>query len=55
LIGQNARGWATFDARPDPGTAGTGLPYSVRTAGVITNTGGTLLIDVFEGARALAH
>jgi len=55
LIGQNAKGWATFDARPDPGTAGTGLSYSVRTGGIIRNTGRPLLIDVFAGARALPH
>ena len=50
-----ATGWATFEALPDPGTAGAGLSYSVRTAGVIRNTGGPLLIDVFEGSRMQAH
>ncbi len=53
LVGSNASGWATFDGLPDPGTAGTSLPYSVRTAGVITTTGGPLLIDVYAGAKAL--
>jgi hypothetical protein len=52
-IGANARSWAMFDARPDPGTAGTSLGYSVRTAGVIRNTGAPLLIDVYAGAKAL--
>ena len=55
VIGSNARGWATFDALPDPGSAGTELGYSVRTAGVIRSGGGVLLIDVFEGSRMLAH
>jgi hypothetical protein len=53
LIGSQASGWATFDALPDPGTAGTSLRYSVRTAGVILSTGQPLLIDVFAGAQAL--
>ena len=53
LIGNQAIGWATFDALADPGTAGTSLPYSVRTAGVILKTGTPLLIDVFAGAKAL--
>jgi hypothetical protein len=53
VIGSNASGWATFEALPDPGTAGTGLGYSVRTAGVIRNSGGPLLIDVFAGGDAL--
>jgi hypothetical protein len=53
LVGHGAKGWAMFDGLPDPGTAGTSLPYSVRTGGVIRNTGGPLLIDVFAGARAL--
>ncbi|MHB8593952.1 MAG: hypothetical protein ACYDB3_06400, partial [Acidimicrobiales bacterium] len=44
--------WATYDATPDPGTAGTTYPYSVNTRGVITATG-PLLIDVFSGASAL--
>jgi hypothetical protein len=52
IIGAGASGWATFDALRDPGTAGTSLPYSVRTAGVIVH-GKPLLIDVFAGARAL--
>jgi hypothetical protein len=53
LIGSQAQGWATFDAQPDPGTPGTALAYSVRTAGVIGTTGKPLLIDVFAGAKAL--
>ncbi|MDQ1465434.1 MAG: hypothetical protein QOC73_2375 [Actinomycetota bacterium] len=53
LIGNQAIGWATFDALADPGTAGTSLPYSVRTAGVISKAGTPLLIDVFAGAKAL--
>jgi hypothetical protein len=53
LIGGGASGWATFDGLPDSGTAGTSLAYSVRTAGVITTTGGPLLIDVYAGAKAL--
>jgi hypothetical protein len=55
LIGSQASQWATFDALPDPGTAGTSLPYSVRTRGVILSTGQPQLIDVFAGERALAH
>jgi hypothetical protein len=51
IVGRNASGWATFDAQRDPGTAGTSLPYSVRTAGVIVHNK-PLLIDVFAGARA---
>jgi hypothetical protein len=53
LIGSGARGWVTFDGLPDPGTAGTPLAYSVRTAGVRLRGHKTLLIDVFEGARKL--
>jgi hypothetical protein len=53
LVGHGAKGWAMFDGLPDPGTAGTSLPYSVRTGGVIRSTGGPLLIDVFAGARTL--
>ena len=53
LIGGGASGWATFDGLPDPGTAGTSLTYSVRTAGVILRTGGPLLIDVYAGAKGL--
>jgi hypothetical protein len=53
LIGRQASGWATFDALPDPGSAGTSLPYSVRTGGVILESGQPLLIDVFAGAKAL--
>src|SRR5207248_10468673 len=45
LVGSGASGWATYDALPDPGTAGTTLPYSVSTAGVILPTGRPLLID----------
>jgi hypothetical protein len=55
LVGSNASGWATFDAQPDPGTAGTALPYSVRTAGVLLGTGQPLLVDVFAGAKALGQ
>ncbi|HWX73660.1 MAG TPA: hypothetical protein VNZ05_00040 [Solirubrobacteraceae bacterium] len=52
LIGHGARGWATFDAQGDPGTAGTALPYSVRTGGVLLSSGRPLLVDVYAGARA---
>jgi hypothetical protein len=52
LLGNQASSWATFDALPDPGTAGTSLGYSVRTGGVILSTGQPLLIDVFAGAQA---
>jgi hypothetical protein len=52
LIGHGASAWATFDALRDPGTAGTPLAYSVRTAGVILPSGKPLLVDVFAGARA---
>jgi hypothetical protein len=51
LVGVQARGWATFEGQPDPGTAGTSLAYSVRTAGVIKSGGRPLLIDVFTGAQ----
>jgi hypothetical protein len=53
LIGSSARGWSTFDAQPDPGTAGTALAYSVRTGGVFPATGKAILVDVFEGERKL--
>ena len=53
LLGRNLRGFATFDALPDPGTAGTSLPYSVRTGGVVLSGGRPLLVDVFAGAQAL--
>jgi hypothetical protein len=53
LVGSQASGWATFDALPDPGTAGTALPYSVRTAGVILPNGSALLVDVYAGATDL--
>jgi hypothetical protein len=53
LLGRNLRGWATFDALPDAGTAGTSLAYSVSTGGVVLNSGQTLLVDVFAGAQAL--
>jgi hypothetical protein len=53
LIGHGARGWATFEGLPDPGTAGASLPYSVRTGGVMRHGRKALLIDVFAGARAL--
>jgi hypothetical protein len=55
LVGSNASGWATSDAQPDGGTAGTALPYSVRTAGVLLGSGQPLLVDVFAGAKALGH
>jgi hypothetical protein len=54
LIGRRASGWATFDAESDPGTAGTSLPYSVRTAGVTLDSGKPVLVDVFAGATDLA-
>ncbi|TME75061.1 MAG: hypothetical protein E6I48_07770 [Chloroflexi bacterium] len=53
LIGHGARGFATFDSRPDPGTTSTRLRYSVSSAGVIQTDGNVLLIDVFAGAQAL--
>jgi hypothetical protein len=53
VLGHGAKGFATFESRPDPGTAGTGLPYSVSTAGVIQSNGSVLLIDVFAGAQIL--
>lgn len=53
-VGAGATGWATFDGGRDPGTAGTSLPYSVSTAGVILPGGAPLLLDVFAGAQALA-
>jgi hypothetical protein len=53
LIGSGASGWATSDALPDPGTAGTSLAYSVRTGGVLLSSGRPLLVDVYAGARAL--
>jgi hypothetical protein len=54
LIGDQARGWANFYGEPDPGTAGTSLPYSVSTRGVIlTKADEPLLIDVFAGASEL--
>ncbi|HEV7584230.1 MAG TPA: hypothetical protein VGO14_00465 [Solirubrobacteraceae bacterium] len=55
LIGSGAAGWATSDAQPDPGTAGTALPYSVRTGGVLLGSGQPLLVDVFAGAKALGQ
>ncbi len=53
---RHASSWATFDGFPDPGTAGTALPYSVSTAGVMLPAGGqggrarVLLVDVYAGA-----
>lgn len=55
LIGRQASGFATFDGRPDPGTAGTPLRYSVQTAGVMLGSGKPLLIDVFAGAKQLGR
>jgi len=52
-LGHGVRSFATFESRPDPGTAGSALPYSVSTAGVILNGGKVVLIDVFGGAQAL--
>jgi len=51
-VGNGAGRWATFDGQPDPGTAGTSLRYSVRTAGVMRG-GRPLLIDVYAGSAAL--
>ncbi|MHB8451087.1 MAG: hypothetical protein ACYDAQ_11645, partial [Mycobacteriales bacterium] len=51
--GCNASGWVTFDGAPDPGTAGTALPYSVSTAGVLLASGRPLLVDLFAGASLL--
>ena len=45
--------YATFESLRDPGTAGTALPYSVSTAGVVLPSGTVTLIDVFRGAQAL--
>jgi hypothetical protein len=53
IIGSSAGAWATFDGLRDSGTAGTSLPYSVRTAGVLGTTGRPTLIDVFAGAKVL--
>jgi hypothetical protein len=53
VVGSGPTGWATFDAQPDPGTAGTSLGYSVRTGGVLLSSGQPLLVDVFAGAKAL--
>jgi hypothetical protein len=54
LIGSQARGWANFYGEADPGTAGTSLPYSVSTRGVILKKDHTpLLIDVYAGASKL--
>ncbi len=51
LIGKQARGWANFYGEPDPGTAGTSLPYSVSSRGVILKKQHKpLLIEVFAGA-----
>ncbi len=54
LIGRQASGWANFYGEPDPGTAGTSLPYSVSTRGVILRREHKpLLIEVFAGASEL--
>jgi hypothetical protein len=55
LVGSSAAGWATSDAQPDQGTAGTPLAYSVRTGGVLLSSGQPLLVDVFAGAKALGQ
>src|SRR5207247_7543217 len=52
LIGHGARGFATFDSRPDPGTTSTRLRYSVSSAGVTQTDGSVLLIDVLPRAHA---
>jgi len=52
LFGKDFNQYVTFESRPDPGTAGTTLPYSVSTAGILLH-GKVLLIDVFKGANAL--
>jgi hypothetical protein len=52
-IGSNAAGYATFDGMPDAGTAGTSLPYSVNTGGLVLRGGGVLLVDVYAGAHLL--
>jgi hypothetical protein len=48
----DARGWATYLATVDTGTAGTSYPFSTATRGVIVD-GQPMLIDVIAGARAL--
>jgi hypothetical protein len=53
LIGHQAKAWATLNGVRDPGTPGTSLPYSVSTRGVMLKHHQPLLIDVFEGAKAL--
>ena len=53
LFGRDFGSYATFEARSDPGTAGTSLPYSVSTAGVVLGSGRVVLVDVFAGAQAL--
>jgi hypothetical protein len=54
LIGNQARRWANYYGEPDPGTAGTSLPYSVSTRGVILKKEDKpLLIEVFAGASEL--
>lgn len=52
---EHALSWATFDGFPDPGTAGTSLPYSVSTAGVMLpgshgKQDRAILVDVYAGA-----
>ncbi|MHB8605513.1 MAG: hypothetical protein ACYDCK_09685 [Thermoplasmatota archaeon] len=50
VVGENARSFATFDGWADSGTAGTTLPYSVSSAGIVREDGRVLLIDVFAGS-----
>lgn len=50
----HATAWATFDGTRDPGTAGTSLPYSVSTAGMMLPSGEAMLVDVYTGPGPLA-
>lgn len=51
-LARHVASWATFDGFSDPGTAGTTLPYSVSTSGVMLASGRALLIDVYSGAAS---
>jgi hypothetical protein len=53
-IGSTAKGWATFDGTPDPGTPLPKLAYSTSTAGIILPSGKVILIDVYKGAQLMA-